>query len=108
MVEECLAPGASVSEVALRHGVNTNQLFKWRRQHLAAAIAASAAPPALIPVTIEASACGSGPQAEAAPSGAAEQGAGSIEIELSGARIRLHGSVDPKAIRTVVAALMHR
>ena len=107
MVEECLAPGASVSEVALRHGVNTNQLFKWRRQHLAA-IAASAVPPALIPVTIEAPACGSEPRAEAAPSGSAEQGAGSIEIELSGARIRLHGSVDPKAIRTVVAALMHR
>ena len=31
MVQECLVPGVSVSEVALRHGVNANQLFKWRR-----------------------------------------------------------------------------
>ena len=25
--------GASVSEVALSHGLNTNQLFKWRRMY---------------------------------------------------------------------------
>jgi hypothetical protein len=33
---------------------------------------------------------------------------GSIEIELSGARIRLQGIVDPRAISAVVAALEHR
>ena len=31
MVEESLEPGASVSLVARRHGVNPNQLFTWRR-----------------------------------------------------------------------------
>lgn len=30
-VEETYAPGASVSLVARRHGVNPNQLFSWRR-----------------------------------------------------------------------------
>ena len=32
IVAETLAPGASVSIVARRHDVNTNQVFKWRRE----------------------------------------------------------------------------
>jgi transposase-like protein len=32
MVAETQAPGASVSIVARRHDVNSNQLFRWRRQ----------------------------------------------------------------------------
>jgi transposase-like protein len=31
MVEEALAPGASVAEVARAHEVNANPVFKWRR-----------------------------------------------------------------------------
>jgi len=34
MVAETLEPGASVSIVARRHDVNSNQLFRWRRQLL--------------------------------------------------------------------------
>ena len=34
MVAETLVPGASVSIVARRHDVNSNQLFRWRRQLL--------------------------------------------------------------------------
>jgi transposase-like protein len=30
-MEEALTPGASVAEVARRHGVNANLLFKWLR-----------------------------------------------------------------------------
>jgi transposase len=33
MVTESREPGASVSEVARRHGVNSNQVFAWRRLH---------------------------------------------------------------------------
>ena len=33
IVEETLKPGASVSLVARSHDVNTNQVFKWRRQY---------------------------------------------------------------------------
>ena len=36
MVAETEVPGASVSIVARRHDVNSNQLFKWRRQLLPA------------------------------------------------------------------------
>jgi transposase len=33
IVAECLAPGASVSAVARRHGLAAAQLFAWRRQY---------------------------------------------------------------------------
>jgi Transposase len=35
LVEATLVPGASVARVARTNGVNTNQLFSWRRQYLA-------------------------------------------------------------------------
>ncbi len=31
IVQETLEPGASVSVVARRHGVNANQVFAWRK-----------------------------------------------------------------------------
>src|SRR5690606_5565854 len=31
ILQECQAPEASVASVALRHGVNTNLIHKWRR-----------------------------------------------------------------------------
>jgi transposase len=31
IVEETFKPGASVAQVARRHGVNANQLFEWRK-----------------------------------------------------------------------------
>jgi len=33
IVEETLAPGASVARVARAHGVNAKQVFLWRRQY---------------------------------------------------------------------------
>src|SRR6266851_3882892 len=33
IVQETLAPGASVARVARAHGVNANQVFAWRRQY---------------------------------------------------------------------------
>jgi transposase-like protein len=42
MVAETQAPGALVSIVARRHDVNSNQLFRWRRQLLPADRAALA------------------------------------------------------------------
>jgi len=35
IVEETLAPGASVARVARAHGVNANQVFGWRRLYVA-------------------------------------------------------------------------
>ncbi len=35
IVEETLAPDASVAQIARAHGVNVNQVFGWRRSYLA-------------------------------------------------------------------------
>ena len=57
------APGVSVAKLALAHGLNTNLLFKWRRQyragqfgvpdpaHAVTLALASEAPPPLSPVS---------------------------------------------------------
>jgi transposase-like protein len=47
MVAETQVPGASVSTVARRHDVNSNQLFRWRRQLLPKAVVESGA---MVPV----------------------------------------------------------
>ena len=49
MVAETQAPGASVSTVARRHDVNSNQLFRWRRQLLPKAVVESGT---MVPVEI--------------------------------------------------------
>src|SRR5690348_15259990 len=49
MVAETQVPGASVSIVARRHDVNSNQLFRWRRQLLPKAAVESGA---MVPVEI--------------------------------------------------------
>ena len=42
IVEESVVPGASVADIARRHGVNANLVFNWRKAARAAAAAASA------------------------------------------------------------------
>ena len=34
IVKKTLLPGASVAAIALEHRLNTNLLFKWRRDHM--------------------------------------------------------------------------
>jgi transposase-like protein len=52
MVAETLEPGSSVSIVARRHDVNTNQLFKWRRELLPKAVPAVVETSTMVPVEI--------------------------------------------------------
>lgn len=51
MVEESQGPGASVSLVARRHGVNPNQLFTWRRLAADGAFTAASAGEAVVPAS---------------------------------------------------------
>ena len=79
MVAETLEPGASVSIVARRHDVNTNQLFKWRRELLPKAVPAVVEASTMVPVEIVAER--PRPRRRADPKGI-------IEIEFgSGARV---------------------
>ena len=50
VVAETLEPGSSVSIVARRHDLNTNQLFKWRREMLPKAPPAEAEGSPMLPV----------------------------------------------------------
>jgi transposase len=102
IVEQTLAPGASVARIAREHGINANQLFKWRRQFLLEGSAASGpgeptpSATALLPVTVV------GKEAAPPPSQP-----GQIEIELAGGTIRIQGTVD-KAMLQVVISSLHR
>jgi transposase-like protein len=51
IVQLTLKSGASVAEVARVHGVNANQVFKWRRAFERGELSESST--ALVPVTVE-------------------------------------------------------
>jgi transposase len=94
LVEATLVPGASVSRVARSNGVNTNQLFTWRRQYLAGRLGETQGSTKLLPVTLQ------------APTSAVSSGeAGTIHIKLARAQIRIEGSVDAGLLRTVLKLL---
>ena len=100
IVEQCLQPGVSVAGIALAHGINANLVRKWIVKHRRAAAAAkcsSVAPPALLPVTVQAELRRSTART-AAPRGL-------IVVELHGARVELVGGVDAEALRTVLRVL---
>ena len=104
IIEECTAPGASVAAVALSHRINANQVRKWIVQHHAGRLARSNDTPAMLPVTLAA------PAPPAARSSAAPKlcTAGVIEVEFDAARLRVRGTVDAAALRTVLEALSKR
>jgi transposase len=100
IVAASLAPGASVSLVARRYDVNTNQLFSWRKQYRDGVLGASDPRcPVLVPVTVAAA-----PGGDASP-----LVADGIEIELAvGYRVRVGSGVDGRALRLVLDVLERR
>jgi transposase len=104
MVAESFAPGASVSEVAQRYGVNANLLFTWRRQNARSAARGGAEPFELLPVRV------SDERAPAAPvEASARVLVGRMEIVLAaGERILVGADVDTAALVRVVKALSRR
>lgn len=97
IVAETLEPGSSVSIVARRHDVNTNQVFTWRRELLAKkpVIAPAIADGTMVPVEIA-------PERRRGRSDGTRRGGGVIEIEFgSGARVSIRGEVAPEMLRQV-------
>ena len=93
MVAETQLPGASVSTVARRHDVNSNQLFRWRRQLLPKAAVESGA---MVPVEIAPD--------DGRPRRTDREGI--IEIVFDcGARVRLRGEVSSETLRQVIELL---
>lgn len=98
LVTESFEPGASVSGIAQRHGMNANLLFTWRRQLRQG----PADKPAmeLIPIEI-----GGAPEASPVTTAPTDR-RGAIEITLaSGARVHVDAHVNEAALKRVLAAL---
>lgn len=90
MVEATLDGSESVSEVARRYDVNTNQLFKWRKLYHDGLLQPASMPSsAVLPITV-----------------APPPSTGELEIVLSrGHRLLMRGSVDAASLRTVLELL---
>ena len=107
IMEETLAPGVFVSEVARRHGLSPQQLFGWRRQ-ARQPVAASTDPqaPQFVPAVIEAQV----PERKVRrprrdPRRQAIALAGIIEIEIDGVTVRVGRGADAKTVAAVLCAL---
>lgn len=94
LVEATLVPGTSVARVARTNGVNTNQLFTWRRLYLAGRLGEEQGSTKLLPVTLQ-----------SATSAVTSGEPGTIHIKLARAQIRVEGNVDIGLLRTVLKLL---
>jgi transposase len=125
IVEETFIPGSSVSIVARRYDVNTNQVFTWRQQYRRGELGKPAVLPVapghdLIRVGVidhdgglrptpgisQASASSPlapHPQEAAVPENPCAAGAGIIEIELkSGIKVRVDAGIGEAALRRIL------
>lgn len=112
VVEQTFEPGASVSLIARRSDINTNLLFKWRRQYLAGSFGAPAlavATPAsdarsLLPVSIMGSVPGQVALDQECE--VEESSAESVcEVEFERARLRIRGNVSSAMVRLLIQEL---
>jgi transposase len=112
IVAESFEAGANISEVARRHGVVRGLLTVWRHKFAAAAAAKVAS---FVPVRIDAGGdLGTGGERDGLPAPPTQLSAkapqlaklgGAVEIELSGARVRVEPGADPTTLCTVLSAL---
>jgi transposase len=94
IVAESLAPNAVASAIARRYGLHRNQLYAWRKelsQQTERAEAGGPAPLDFVPVVVT-------EERDVARASA-------IEIELSGARVRVSAGVDPTLLENVLRTL---
>jgi transposase len=99
IVQLALKSGASVAEVARAHGVNANQVFKWRRAFERGELSESSV--ALVPVTVD-----SRRDESREVEGAASPATGAIHIELHGrATISVESGADSSLVRSILESL---
>lgn len=101
IVAETYEPGASVSIVARRYGLNANLLFSWRRK---ASVAPTAPAPTegFLPATLRM-------ESASAPCLASPEAPGKIEIVLAGGdRVIVGADIDAAALSRVIKVLARR
>ena len=118
IVDEALAPGASVAAVARKHNVNANLLFAWCRLHKQGLLDQCRQPAPLLPVKVTTPTVlpdrDSRPAKKQinkvlAPTLTRTASNGHVEIELPGGiTVRVHGHMDPGALEAVLNALGSR
>lgn len=105
IVEESLAPGASIAALALVHGINANLLHKWRWSYrngelgTANLLLSTAQRPLRLPST---------QQSKPIPSIQAKalaNSTGHIELYVKETRVLIHGAPDRQTLRNVIEAL---
>jgi transposase len=116
-VKETLAPGASVSVIARRHGMNANVLFGWRKQFREGQLGNGLLPaggfvPVHVAEDVTLARALPAPQKPACENVSASLLAvegktpGLIEIETAaGIKLRLSGRVDDRALCRVLSAI---
>ena len=95
IVAEIGVSGASVSQVARRHGLNSGLLFRWRREFQSRP--GTPVAPAFVPIMLP------------PPEAPAPAKPGTIEIVIAGGRtVRVSTDIDTAALVRIVAALESR
>jgi transposase len=106
IAELTFEPGASVARVARAHGVNANQVFKWRRALTRGELSEpAAASTSLLPVVVAApaEAVSATGEVDAKERPASD---GSIHIEFPGrAMISVESGADPALVRSILESL---
>ena len=97
-MEETQLPGASVARVARRHDVNANQVFHWRKLYHEGRLGTTTN---FLPVRVADEQRG-----EAVNGSGFIAQPGTMEIKLSRGTLRILGSVDVTALRTVIECLV--
>jgi len=97
IVEETLAPGATVSEVARRHDIRPQQLFGWRR---GMRIEGPEPPMSFVPALV-----GAPGKPERARPKPARAGRGDIELEIDGVVVHVRRGAEGKTVAAVIKAL---
>jgi transposase len=99
IVQLTLKPGTSVAQVAQAHGVNANQVFKWRRAFERGELSEPSV--ALVPVTV-----GSPRDESRETEEATRPATGAIHIELPGrATISVESGADSSLVRSILESL---
>jgi transposase len=99
IVEETLAPGATVSEVARRYDVRPQQVFGWPR---GMRVVESEPPVSFVPALVEAADPETVARARPKPS---RTGRGDIELEFDGVVVRVRRGAEAKTVAAVIKAL---
>ena len=102
IVEETLAEGASVAQIARLHGVNANLVFNWRKLYRAGQLGGRGGNK-LLPVRVSAEDT-PGPCAPSARTSMVSS-PGVIHIQLPEVQVRVEGSADPGLVRVVLECL---